>query len=249
MPGADSSASLAQHWKPIALVGVANSALPFVLFNTAALAISAGLSAIFNATTPLFGALVAWLWLHERLAVSRVVGLAIGFAGVLALAWDKASLRADAGGISSAVAIAACLAAALLYGFAATFTNKRLSGAGTYAIAGGSQLFAALALTPFAALTWPATMPSALAWSAALALALLCSGVAFILYFRLIANVGPTNAMSVTFLIPVFAVLWGWWLLDEAVSMSMLVGCAAIFAGTALVTGMLALPRLAARRS
>ena len=235
-------APLRRHWKAIALVGLTNSALPFLLFAYAALAITAGLAAIFNATTPLFGALVGWLWLRERLDASRVAGLAIGFAGVLALVWDKASLRADGAELSSALAIAACLGAALLYGFSATFTKQRLAGVGAYAMAGGSQLSAALALAPLAALSWPQVAPGALAWSLALALALLCTGVAYLLYFRLIANVGPTNAMSVTFLVPAFAVLWGWWLLDEAVSVSMLAGCAAIFAGTALVTGLLSLP-------
>lgn len=241
-------APLRRHWKAIALVGITNSALPFLLFSYAALAITAGLSAIFNATTPLFGALVAWLWLRERLDVPKVAGLAIGFAGVVALAWDKASLHTDAAELSSALAIAACLGAALLYGFSATYTKQRLTGVGAFALAGGSQLSAAVVLAPLAALSWPAATPSALSWSAALALALLCTGIAYLLYFRLIANVGPINAMSVTFLIPAFAVLWGWWLLDEAVSASMLAGCAAIFAGTALVTGLLALPRLSSGR-
>ena len=155
-----------------------------------------------------------------------------------------ASLRASGSAVSSALAIAACLVAALLYGFSATFTRKHLDGVAPLALAGGSQLAAALVLAPLAAANWPPAAPGVLTWSAALALALLCSGVAYIMYFRLIANVGPTNAMSVTFLIPAFAVLWGWWLLGETVTASMLAGCAAIFAGTALVTGLLKLPRL-----
>lgn len=237
--------SLRRHWRPIALVGLSNSALPFVLFSVAALAIDVGLSAIFNATTPLWGALIGALWLHERSSRWRRVGLAIGFAGVLALGWDQASLRPGAHGVSPALAIGACLAAALLYGFSANFTRRHLSGASALALATGSQLAAAVALAPLALATWPAVAPGALSWSAALALAVLCTGVAYTLYFRLIAHVGPAAAMSVTFLIPVFAMLWGWWLLDEAVGPAMLAGGAAVLAGTALVNGLLPRPRRA----
>jgi len=105
-------AALRQHWRPIAIVGLTNSALPFLGFAYAALSINAGLSAIFNSATPLFAAIVAWLWLGDRMTPLRVLGLAVGFAGVVWIGWDKADFRPG----GSAWAIAACLLAAMSYG-------------------------------------------------------------------------------------------------------------------------------------
>lgn len=235
--------ALRSHWRPIFVVGVLNSALPFLCFSYAALSISAGLSSIFNAATPLFGALIAWLWLNDRLTPSRVLGLAIGFAGVLWLAWDKASFKPGGSGW----AIVACLAGTLCYGIAASFTKKRLTGVAPLAVATGSQLAAALVLALPAALWWPAALPSQTAWLAAALLALACTGVAYVLFFRLIANVGPANAIAVTFLIPVFAVLWGWMFLGEGISAAMVLGCAVILVGTGLTTGVLRLPAKAVK--
>ncbi|HEX6363455.1 MAG TPA: DMT family transporter [Albitalea sp.] len=235
--------ALAAHWQPLLLVGVTNSALPFLLYSYAALSITAGLSAIFNATAPLFGAVVAAMWLKERLTPARIAGLAIGFGGVLWLAWDHASFRPGGSGW----AVVACLAATLCYGFSASFAKKRLAGVPPLAVAAGSQLAAALVLLPAAIAWWPATMPSAAAWSAAALLAVACTGVAYLLYFRLIAHVGPTNAIAVTFLIPAFAVLWGWMFLDEALTARMAAGCVVILLGTALATGVLRTPALASR--
>lgn len=228
---------LRRHWQAIAWVGVTNSALPFLCFAWAALAITAGLSSIFNATTPLWGALVAWAWLGDRPDRSRVAGLALGFLGVLWLAHDKASLKPGEHGVSSALAIVACLCATLLYGWSANFTKRRLSGVAPLAVAAGSQLSAAIVLVVPALLFRPAAMPGAAAWSAALALSLLCTGVAYLLYFRLIAHLGPANAISVTFLIPVFAVLWGGMFLHETLSVAMAAGCAVVVLGTSLATG------------
>jgi len=229
---------LMKNWKPIFVVGILNSALPFLCFSYAALSITAGMSSIFNAATPLFGALIAWLWLKDSLTPSRVVGLAIGFAGVLWLAWDKASFKPGGSGW----AIVACLAATVCYGIAASFTKKQLTGVPPIAVAAGSQLSAAIVLIAPAVIWWPATMPSQHAWMAAAALAFACTGVAYVIFFRLIAHIGPANAISVTFLIPVFAVLWGWVFLDEGLTATMIAGCAVILVGTALATGLLKLP-------
>lgn len=231
---------LRQHWKPIFVVGLLNSALPFLCFSYAALSITAGLSSIFNASTPLWGALIAWLWLKDRLTPSRVLGLAIGFAGVLWLAWDKASFKPGGSGW----AVAACLAATLCYGLAANFTKRHLTGVAPLAVATGSQLAAALALVLPAIWWWPATPPSHTAWLAAGLLALACTGIAYVLYFRLIAHIGPANAIAVTFMIPVFAVLWGWFFLGEGLTAAMVAGCAVILVGTGLTTGVLKLPSL-----
>ncbi|MEW6704744.1 MAG: DMT family transporter [Pseudomonadota bacterium] len=236
--------ALKAHWKPIFFVGLTNSAIPFLCFSYAALSITAGLSSIFNATTPLWGALIAWLWLKDKLNGWRVLGLAIGFAGVLGLAWEKASFKP--GAESTGWAVLAVLGATLLYGFSASFTKKRLTGVPPMALAAGSQLSSALALLLPGLWLWPQQMPGATAWTAALGLALLCTGAAYVLFFRLIAHIGPANAISVTFLIPAFAVLWGAVFLGERITPAMVVGCAVILCGTALATGVLK-PRLPAR--
>ena len=225
---------LVRHWRPIFVVGVTNSALPFLFFGYAALSINAGLSAIFNAATPLFAALIAWLWLKDRLTPMRVLGLAIGFAGVLWLAWDKASFKPGGSGW----AVLACVAATVLYGLSVSLAKKHLAGVAPLAVAAGSQLSAALVLAVPAAVWWPAVAPSGTAWFTATLLALLCTGLAYVMYFRLIASIGPANAIAVTFLVPAFAVLWGWLFLGERIGLSTLGGCGVILLGTGLATGL-----------
>jgi drug/metabolite transporter (DMT)-like permease len=234
--------ALRRHWRAIAVVGLINSALPFVLFSLAALVLGAGLMAVFNATAPLWGAFFAWVWLGEKLDRARLLGLAIGVAGVVGLAWGKAGLQVGAGGMSPALGMAACVAATVLYGLAANYTRRRLAGVAPLALAAGSQMSAAAVLLVPALWAWPAVMPSATAWGAVALLSLLCTGLAYVLYFRLIANAGATNAISVTFLVPGFAMLWGWLFMGERPTPAMLLGCGVILLGTALATGLLKLP-------
>jgi drug/metabolite transporter (DMT)-like permease len=228
---------LREHWKPMLLVGALNSAIPFALFSFAALSITAGLSSIVNATTPLWTAIVAFVWLRQGLTPLRALGLVIGFAGVAFLAWDKASFKpgADHSGLW---AVLACAAATLCYGIAANATKRYLGGASPLAVATGSQAAAAVLLAAPAAWLWPAQPPGATAWGSALGLAVLCTALAYILYFRLMSRVGPTNAVSVTFLIPLFAILWGAAFLQEAVTAQMIAGAAIVLVGIALALGL-----------
>jgi drug/metabolite transporter (DMT)-like permease len=239
------TAALRRHWPVIAIVGVINSALPFMLFMVAALVLSAGLMSVFNATTPIWGAMVAWAWLRDKPAPTRLLGLAIGVAGVVGLAWGKADFKPGALGISPALGIAACVVAAVLYGIAGNVSRKHLQGVPPMAVAAGSQLSAALVLALPAYFAWPSVQPAASSWLAAAVLALACTGLAYILYFRLIAHAGATHAMAVTFLIPAYAMLWGWLVLAETPTVTMLMACAVIFLGTALATGLIK-PRQAA---
>jgi drug/metabolite transporter (DMT)-like permease len=232
-----------QHWRKVFVIGVLNSGIPFALFAFAITTITTGLSAILNATVPLFGALVAWLWLKDRPAATRALGLVVGFAGVAMLAWDKASFRIDADGPAPGWAVLACLAATLCYGIAASATKKYLTGLPPLVTATGSQLGATLFLALPAAWTWPATMPGTTAWLALLAVGVVCTGIAYILYFRLIEQAGPARALAVTFVVPVFAVLYGVLFLDETVTAWMLFCAAVIVCGTALSTGLLRLPQ------
>jgi drug/metabolite transporter (DMT)-like permease len=225
---------LGRHWKRVFLIGLMNSGIPFACFSFALLSITTGLSSILNATVPLFGALVAWLWLKDRPAGSRVLGLAIGFAGVAMLAWDKASFKPDASGIAPAWAVLACLVASLCYGWSASATKRYLSGLPALVTATGSQVGAMLGLALPALWFWPARMPGAQAWLSVLAVGVLCTGIAYILYFRLIEQAGPAKALAVTFLVPVFAVLYGALFLGESVTGWMLLCGAIILCGTAL---------------
>lgn len=217
------------------LLGAVNTAVPFALFAWAALSITAGMASVLNATAPLFTALVAWLWLREKLSGLQWLGLAVGFAGVLWLAGARAGL----GGDSGRWAIAAGLGATLSYGLSANVARRYFTGVRPLAVAAGSQTAAALLLLPFAAASWPDRVPAPRDWAAAIALGVLCTGIAYILYFRLIARVGPATAVTVTFLIPAFAMLWGGVFLGEQLTAAMLAGCAVILAGTALATGLL----------
>jgi drug/metabolite transporter (DMT)-like permease len=229
--------ALRHHWKRIALVGLANSALPFVLFGFAALYINASLSAIFNAATPLYAALIGWRWLGQPIGAQRAVGLAVGFAGVLWLAWDGAGFKHGAAGIGTVWAILACLAATLLYAFSAHYSKQKLQGVPPMAITSGSQLVSALALAAPALFYWPAQTPSAHAWGALAMLTVMCTAVAYALFYRLIARVGAARTMSVPFLVPAFGVLWGVLFLHERFDMAMAAGSALIVLGVALTNG------------
>ena len=229
--------ALRQHWRPILFAGVINSAIPFALFSWAVLHIATGLTSILNATVPLFGALVAWAWLGDRINRLRWVGLALGFVGVALLAWRAPSgtgFKTD----SAHWAIAACLLASAFYGLSASFARRYLTGIPPMATATGSQPGAALGLALPTLWFCPAQMPGLRAWGAIVAIAVLCTGIAFILYFRIINHAGPSRALAVTFLAPVFAVLYGALFLGGTVTPWML-GCGVVIVcGTMLSTGL-----------
>lgn len=229
---------LRRHAAPILFVGLLNSALPFALYAYALQSLSTGLTAILNATAPLMGALVAWWWLRDRPGAVRGLGLAIGFLGVALLSWDKIGLHAG----NSRWAVLACLGATFCYGLSASFSKKYLSTVHPLAMATGSQFGAALVLAWPTLHYWPSVWPGATAWSALAALGILCTGIAYILFFRLIDKAGPSKAMTVTFLVPVFALLYGALLLDEPVTLQMLLGGLIVLGGVALALG-LAKPR------
>ena len=232
---------LRTRWLQLLAVGILNSAAPFCLFAYAELTLSAGATSVINATTPLFGALVAFLWLRDRLTTARSIGMAIGFAGVLVLVWNQ--IAPDHGGHDAALpvqgmlAAAAALAASALYGVAGNFAKKYLMDVDAMTNAAGSMIGATLTLAPIAFFTWPAVPVSAHAWGAVLALGIGCTGIAYFIYFHLVAVAGPARAMTVTFVIPLFGILWGAVFLGEHVSVAMIAGCGIVLAGTALATG------------
>jgi drug/metabolite transporter (DMT)-like permease len=222
------------NWKALTILGFCNSAIPFLLLTYATLYVTAGYSSVFNATAPLWGALVAWVWLSERLSKMGVIGLMVGFAGVAVLAGDSESLASP----GSTLAVIAAIGGAFFYGIGANYARRYTKHLKSMSVATGSMLFPAILLLPLSVAFWPDTPPSARAWFALIVMGIASTGFAYILYFRLIANVGPAKAITVAYLIPAFAVIWGALILDETVTALMIIGCLIIFLGTALVTGV-----------
>jgi drug/metabolite transporter (DMT)-like permease len=232
-----------QYWKPALGVGVLNSGMPFAFFAFALLTLNSGLAAVINATVPMFGALVAWAWFGDRPDRSRIAGLVIGFVGVAMLAGRGAGFHSGADEGAARWAIAACLAACICYAVSASMTRKYLVGVPALATATGSQIGATLALAVPAVWLWPAQMPSMHAWLALVAVGTACTGLAYILFFRLIENAGPARALTVTFLVPVFALVYGAVFLGEEITQWMLICAVVIVCGVALSTGLVRLGR------
>jgi drug/metabolite transporter (DMT)-like permease len=220
---------------PMLIVGVTNSALPFSLFAYSTLYLNAGFDAILNATVPLWTGLIAFVWLKAPMSRPQVIGMLVGMAGVITLVWDKIG----AGVPSVWLAIGAVLLATLSYGFAINYSKTRLAGVPPFVVACGSQLAATLVLLPLAIWYWPSAPVSAIAWYSVLALGVVCTGVAYAIFYRLLEHVGSAYAASVTFLIPIFGVIWGAVFLKEEVTATMLAGCLIVLLGTALATGKL----------
>jgi drug/metabolite transporter (DMT)-like permease len=233
-----------QRLGAILFVGLLNSALPFALFAFAVLHVTTGLTSILNATVPLSGALVAWLWLRERPGGSRLLGLMVGFAGVCLLVLGKSGFDASGRPTTDTTALTllamgAALLATLCYGLAASFTKRYLQGAHPLATATGSQIGATLGLALPTVWLWPAQPVSASAWGAIWAVAFLCTALAYVLFFRIIAQAGPSKALTVTFLVPVFALIYGAVFLSETVTLWMVLCGLVIVCGTLLATGLL----------
>lgn len=221
-----------RHLRFYAAIGVVNSAVPFTLYGYAGLHLPASLMAILNATAPMFGLLLGAMFTGERVSAARIAGLALGAAGVALVARP-----ADAGASPEYLwAVAACLCASFAYGVTGVLMKKYAAGVPSRGIAVGAQLCAAAALLPLLPFSAPAAAPGPLVIANLLGLAILASGVAFILYFRLMMDVGATRALTVTFLIPLFGMLWGALFLGETLAPAGLAGAALIVAGTALVT-------------
>jgi drug/metabolite transporter (DMT)-like permease len=224
--------SLWRHARFYLLIGCANIAIPFLLYSYAAMHVPASLLSIVNSTAPIFGLAWSASFGDERVTLRKAAGLALGVAGV-ALIVRPPGTTVDS---QFVWAMAAALGACCFYGVTGVLMKRFASGASPREMAAGNQLAAALVLLPLLPLLPPLGTPSLLVIANLLGLALLASGVAFLLYFRLIADIGATRALTVTYLIPLFGVLWGWLFLGEALPASALAGGVLILAGTVLVT-------------
>lgn len=236
---------MGRHWRGLLLLGICNAGLPFALFSYAAVTLPSALLAIFNATVPLWGALIAGAWLGERPGPQRVSGLAVGFAGVV---WLVLSRHPVTTGLlrhedhSILLPAAACLLATVFYAGSTLATRRHWPDSPPLAVSAASLGGATLLLALPAAHAWPAATPGVRAWIPAVLLAVLCTALAFVLFFRLIERAGPAYAMSVTYLIPVFTALWAHLWLDEALTPEVAAGGGLILLGTALSNGLLKLP-------
>ncbi len=225
-------------WR-VLFIGVTNSAIPFALYSFSALLVSSGFNSIVNATTAMWTSVIAALWFSERLNRYRWAGVVIGFGGVVILFWDKAALSPGKTATDLALAVGAGLLATVCYGFSANWGKKYLQGVPSMVVATGSQLGASIVLAPLAWWFAPKVMPSATAWASVLALGIVCSGIAYMIYFALMSHVGAVRTSMVTYVIPIFGIFWGWFLLNETVSLQMLFAMAVTVLGTAMATGVL----------
>ncbi|HWT16542.1 MAG TPA: DMT family transporter, partial [Patescibacteria group bacterium] len=214
-------------WPMLALLGAINSAVPFALFAYAAQRAPAGIGAICNAMAVLFTALIAFLFYGEKIGLRRAAALFAGFAGVVVLASAKTA------GASVGMAVAAGTAAAFLYGIGANLIRSRLVGMPPIAVAAATLSCASLELLPFALMHWPEVPPSTRAWWSTLALGALCTGAAYAIYYRLIVRIGAARAVTVTYLVPLFAVAWAWLLLGEALTVPMAIAASLILGSVA----------------
>jgi len=230
--------SLWRHGRKIALIGVVNSAVPFVLVTYAMLTLTAAFASVLNATVPMWTALIAAVFLREHVRTTQWLGLGVGAAGVLVLVGDRIDFDPSGELWRETLAIGAALLGMFFYALSAHLARRTLTDVPPLATATGSQLVAALLLAPAALVTWPVATPALPAWMAAVVLGVLCTATGYLLYFRLIGNVGAMRAANVTYLIPLFATLWGTIFLAEPLTLRLLVGGAIVLAGTALALGV-----------
>jgi drug/metabolite transporter (DMT)-like permease len=222
------------HWRSFVALGFLNAAVPFSLISAAEIHLTASLAAILNSTTVMFTAVVAAVWLGDALTVRKVAGIVLGIVGVTVLVgWNPIALN----GIVL-LSVAAMLGGSLSYALGATYAKQAFLGIPPLGMAIGQQVGAAALMLPLAVVTLPAEAPSLVAALSVLGLALPSTAVAYLIYFRLIANVGPTSTVTVTLLVPVFGLLFGVLLLDEPFGPGTLAGLGIILSSIVLVTGI-----------
>lgn len=224
-------------WKNLIIVSVGNSVIPFFLFAYAALSLEAGLASIVNATTPLWGAFFGVVLFNAVLPKSGWFGLLLGFIGVIVLTLHKLSLSFD----NDVLAICAVITATCMYGISSNYSKRHLNNVPALLVASGTMFVGAFIVLPvfFIGDTITHLMSVSLhAWAALIILGALCTGFAYILFYRLIEFTSPTIAMSVTYLIPIFGVFFGSTFLNEPLFINMFFGGILILTGVMLTTGL-----------
>ena len=226
------------HWRAYLFVGAVGLALPFVLIAEALTTIDASTAAILNALSPLFASLVAAVWIKDPITPAKAAGIALCLAGTAVLVgWTPTPMTRN-----ELLHASMSVAATALYGYTIVFTKVKLKAAGPMGTSAATLLFAALALLPFTPVTRDLSHVPGSAWLALAGLAVVSTTFAFIFYYRLIADVGPVKAITVTLLVPVFGMVWGVIFLGEPLTPGRVAGCAIILAGCSLILGLVRFP-------
>ncbi|EHA1075363.1 MULTISPECIES: DMT family transporter [Vibrio] len=235
--------TLTAHTKHFFIIGLFNSAVPFLLFAYAAQTLNASTLAILNSTAPIWGALVGFAWYRSPLTAKPVLGMLIGIGGVAVLV----GLDTSTIGEEAMLPIAASLMASFSYGIATNYT-KNAPQVPAFDNAHGSMWAAVIWVLPLLPFLPMRAEPSHFEWSSVVTLGVVCTGFAYLLYFRLVSDIGPASALTVTFLVPVFGILWGYLVLDEPVGSNTIIGTILVLSGTMLVTGFSPTAMLAKRK-
>ena len=227
-----------KHWRAYLFVGAVGLATPFVLIAEALTTIDASTAAILNALAPLFASIVAALWIRDPITPAKAAGIALCLLGTAVLVgWTPTPMTRQ-----ELFAASLSVIATAIYGYTIVFTKVHLREASPLGTAAGTLLMAALAMLPFTPVTRGFAAVPPMAWLAMLGLAIVSTTVAFIFYYRLIADVGPVKAITVTLLVPIFGMIWGVIFLGEPLTPGRLAGCAIILSGCSLILGLVRLP-------
>jgi drug/metabolite transporter (DMT)-like permease len=228
-------ALLRQNLGKFLFLGIVNTALPFSLLAYATLSLEAGFTSLLNATTPIFAAIIGAIMFSTPLRPTQILGLFVALGGVAILSWDSLSFKAGGSGL----AVLAALGASASYGVSVNFTKHRLAEIPPRLVSAGALLMASVILLIPGIWMWPDTPPSNRAWISALLLAGICTAIAYAIFFLLLKRSGAMATSSVTFLIPVFAILWGAAVLGERIDPQLLLGMVVTLVGTALAVGLI----------
>ena len=213
----------------ITFIAMLNSALPFMLLAYTTLYLSAGVTSVLNSLVPIFSAVIAHYYLQDYLSRKQTIGLAIGITGVLILMSDKLAL-----GNNTILPLGAAFLSGLSYAISANITKKKLSHVPPRVLAASSMFTAGILLIPFGILNWPEQMPGVHAWMAVVAVAILSTAFAYLIFFWLIKEIGPTRTVSVTLIIPIFGIIWGALFLSESITLNIILGTVVILVGAYL---------------
>ena len=224
--------SLLTYWREYFVVGAIGTAVPFALVTYSALHLTSGFMSVVNALVPISSGVIAYSMLREPFSRFKAMGLSFGFVGALVLSYPRLSGE----DLLLMLPILAGLGSTVFYAYSSCYSKLKLAKMSPYAVTFGSQFYAALVAAPFAWLYWPTAMPSFNAWASVVVLAIVCTAFALVVFFRLIIEVGVTNTLVVTYLIPIFGILWGALFLGEQLSLSLLVGGVLILLGVGFAT-------------
>jgi len=224
---------LLKNLKRYIIIGLLNSGIPFLLFSFAALYLPSSISVIINSLTPLFGVLFSILWLNEKVTPKKISGIALGIVGVIIIRGSE-NLELT---LMTTIAMAACVFATMLYGLASTYVKVHAKDIAPSAVATGSQLVAGIVFLPLIYFFPIRTELTTQIVLTTISFSVLCSAIAYVIFYRLLNNLGTTKALSVTFLIPVFGFIWGYIFLKEEITMIMIVGSLFVLSGIYFVTG------------